>query len=63
MKQKISWGILLWAAFLILITSDWKNLRYLSNLIKELTKLTKKNSNYIEDSDFVLIHKDKLKTL
>lgn len=60
MKKRINWGILLWAAFLILITNDWKNLKYLPNLIRELNKLFKKKSKYIEDGDFVLIHKKKV---
>jgi hypothetical protein len=61
MKRKISWGILLLAAFLILIISNWKNLKYLPNLIRELKKLFRKNSIYKEDNDFVLIHKAKIK--
>jgi hypothetical protein len=63
MKNRINWGILLWAAFLILITSDCKNLKYLPNLIKELHKLFKKGSGYTEDSGFILIHKSKVKDL
>jgi len=63
MKKRINWGILLLSAFLILIVSDWKNIKYLPNLIKELHKLIKKNSNYKEDGDFVLIHKTKIKNL
>jgi hypothetical protein len=63
MKKRISYVILLWSAFLILITIDWKNIKYLFNLIKELSKLMKKNSKYIEDDGFGLIHKNKLKNL
>jgi hypothetical protein len=63
MKKRINWGILLLAAFLMLITSDCKNLKYLPNLIKELHKLFKKNSIYKEDGDFVLIHKNQIKNL
>jgi len=63
MKKRINWGILLLSAFLILIVSDWKNIKYLPNLIKELHKLIKKNSNYKEDGDFILIHKTKIKNL
>lgn len=63
MKQKISWIILLWNIFLLLIISDWKNLKYLLNLIKELHKIFKKNSIYSEDSRFILIHKSKIKDL
>jgi len=63
MKRQVSWGILLWAAFLILVTIDWKNLKYLPNLIKELSKLIKKNSKYTEDNCFILIHKNHLKNL
>jgi len=61
MKTKFSWGVLLWAAFIILVTSDVKNLKYLSNLIKELKKIFRKGSCYTEDSDFVLIHKQRMK--
>lgn len=61
MKNRIKWGILLWSAFLILVITDLRNLKYLSNLIKELSKLCKKKSNYTEDGDFILIHKSKIK--
>lgn len=60
MRRKINWGILLLSAFLILIMSDWKNLKYLSNLIKEFGKIFKKHSQYIEDGDYILIHKKEL---
>jgi len=63
MKKRINWGILLWACFLILLNSDWKNIKYLPNLIKELSRLWKRNSKYTEDGGFVLIHKSKLKNL
>jgi hypothetical protein len=63
MKNRISWGILLWAGFLVLVTTDWKNIKYLFNLIKELSILMKKNSKYTEDDGFVLIHKTALKNL
>lgn len=63
MKKKINWGILLWSVFLILVISDLKNLKYLSNLIKELNKLFKKHSKYTEDKDFILIHKNQAKDL
>ena len=63
MKKRFNWGILLWAAFLILINSDWKNIRYLPNLIKELQKMMKRNTKYTEDGSFILIHKSKLKDL
>jgi len=55
MKKKISWIILLSASFLILIISDYRNLKYLFNLIKELHKIFKKGSEYNEDKDFILI--------
>jgi queuine/archaeosine tRNA-ribosyltransferase len=61
MKTKISWYVLLWSTFIILITLDIKNLKYLFNLIKELRKIFKKGSYYTEDNDFVLIHKQKMK--
>jgi hypothetical protein len=63
MKNKINWAILLWAGFIILVISDWKNIKYLFNLIKELNKMFKKHSEYDEDSGFVLIHKSQLKNL
>lgn len=63
MKRKINWGILLWAVFLILINNDWKNLKYLPNLIKELRRLARKHSHYTEDDGFVLIHKSQIKNL
>jgi hypothetical protein len=63
MKRQISWGVLLWAAFLILVITDWRNLKYLSNLIKELSKLIKNNSKYTEDNCFILINKNQLKNL
>lgn len=61
MKTKINWIILLVAIFLILIVNNWKNLRYMSNLIKELRKIFKKGSNYAEDGDFILIPRPKIK--
>ena len=61
MKQRISWGIMLWAGFLILLNSDIKNIRYLPNLFRELHRLWIKNSKYSEDGDFILIHKSKEK--
>ena len=63
MKKRINWGIMLWAVFFILLNSDWRNIKYLPNLIRELTKLIKKRSVYQEDGDFVLIHKNKIKDL
>jgi hypothetical protein len=61
MRKRLSWGIMLWAAFLIMLTYDWKKIAYLPNLIKELRKLTKKSSRYTEDNDFVLVPKPKRK--
>jgi hypothetical protein len=61
MKKRVSWGILLWSAFLIMLIYDYKKIVYLPNLIKELHKLTKKNSRYMEDSDFMLVPKPKRK--
>lgn len=61
MKTKFSWGVLLWAAFVILVNSDYKNLKYLPNLIKELKKIFKKGSCYNDDSDFVLVPKQRTK--
>jgi hypothetical protein len=63
MKKRFNWGILLWASFFILINIDWKNFKYLPNLLKELQKLFHKNSRYTEDNSYVLIHKTKLKDL
>jgi len=61
MKRRINWGILLWSTFLILINNDWRNLKYFPNLIKELSKLFKKRSKYIDDGDFILIKKSNRK--
>jgi hypothetical protein len=61
MKNRINWGILLWAGFLILLNMNIKNIKYLPNLLKELHRLWKKNSKYSEDGDFILIHKSKRK--
>jgi len=44
MKSRIIWGMLFVSAFLILVISDWRNLKYFTNLIRELHKLGKKNS-------------------
>jgi len=63
MKKRISWFLLLWTTFLILIISDWRNLKYFFNLIKELRKLFKKGSKYTEDGGFVLIHRSQIKDL
>jgi hypothetical protein len=63
MKKTINWGILLWSTFLILVINDWKNVKYLPNLFKELSKLFKKNSKYTEDGDFILIPKPMPKDL
>lgn len=61
MRKRISWGILLWAAFLIILVYDLKKIKYLPNLIKELNMLTRKGSRYTEDSDFMLVPKPKQK--
>ena len=63
LKTRISWGVLLLSAFIILVTCNWKNLKYIFNLLKELHKLTKKNSIYKVDDDFILIHKTQVKDL
>jgi len=64
MRKRISWTILLWAAFLIMLTYDWKKIKYLPNLIKELNKLTRKGSVYAnEDSNFILVPKPRAKNL
>ena len=61
MRKQISWGILVWAAFLIMLTYDFKKIKYLPNLVKELNKLTRKGSRYTEDSNYVLVPKYKQK--
>lgn len=63
MKTKVSWCVLLWAAFIILIIQDYRNLKYFPNLMRELKKIIKNQSGYKEDGDFVLIHKSKMKEL
>jgi len=60
-RKHLSWTILLWAAFLIMLTYDLRKIKYLPNLIKELSRLTKKRSIYTEDSDFILVPKPKRK--
>ena len=54
MKQKFNWLILLCASYLILLLNDYKNLKYLPNLIKELGKVDGKN---IQEEDFIKILK------
>lgn len=61
MRKQISWGILVWAAFLIMLTYDLRKIKYLPNLIRELNRIAKKGSRYNEDSDFVLVRKPKQK--
>lgn len=61
MRKRLSWLLLLWTSYLILLINDWKNLRYFGHLCKEFRKLIKNNSKYTEDSDFILIHKPKQK--
>lgn len=63
MKNRINWSILLWSTFFILVVLDYKNLKYLINLIRELYNLSKKRSKYIEDGDFVLVHKKHIKNV
>lgn len=63
MKKQFCWGIMLWAAFLIMLTSDIKKIKYLPNLIRELKKLTRKHSKYNEDSDYMLVPKPQPKEL
>lgn len=61
MRKQLSWGILVWAAFLIMLTYDFRKIKYLPNLIRELNKIARKGSRYNEDSDFVLVRKPKQK--
>jgi hypothetical protein len=63
MKTRISWILLLWTAYLILLISDWKNLKYFPRLIEELKKTIHKNSKYTEDNDFVLMKRPRKKEL
>jgi hypothetical protein len=58
MRQKLSWLLLLWTTFIILILQDWHNCKYMFRLFREFYKILKKNSHYAEDSDFILIHKN-----
>ena len=51
----------MWAAFLIMLTYDFKKIKYLPNLIRELNKLARKGSRYTEDGDFMLVPKPKHK--
>lgn len=63
MKQRFSWLLLLTVIFIILIVNDWKNLKHTLRLFKEFRRVMQKNSKYVEDSDFVLIHKAQGKNL
>ena len=57
MKKEISWIILLWAAFLIMLTFDFRKIKYLPNLLHELRRVARKGSRYNEDSDYMLVPK------
>ena len=63
MKQRFSWLLLLTVIFIILIVNDWKNIKHTLRLFKEFRRVMQKNSKYVEDSDFVLIHKEQGKNL
>jgi len=60
LKLRIIWGILIWNTFAILCVQNWRNLKYLKQTLTELKKLIKKNSKYIEDGDYTLIHKNQI---
>ena len=60
LKLRIIWGILIWNAFIILCIQNWRNLKYLKKTFCELKKLIKKKSIYIEDNDYILVHKKDL---
>ena len=57
LKIRLIWIILIWNIFIILIIINPGNIKLLSNVLKELRKIIKHNSNYIEDGDYLLIHK------
>lgn len=61
MKKRISWILLLWTCYLLLLINNWRNLKYFGSLCKEFKKLIKKNSKYTEDGDFILVPKPKQK--
>jgi len=63
MKKRISWFLLLWTGYLLLIINNWKNIKYFGHLVKELQKLLKNNSKYIEDAGWILVRKEKIKNL
>lgn len=60
-KQRLVWLIFLTMSLLILIIMNGIKALYLISFIKELRELLKKNSQYIEDGDWHLIHKGKIK--
>jgi len=60
MKHRISWVLLLWTCYLLMVIADWKNLKYIFKLFREFIKMLDKNSQYSEDGDFILIHKNYL---
>jgi hypothetical protein len=61
MKKRLSWILLLWTTYLILLINNWKNFKYFPNLIKEFHRIIKKYSKYTEDGDFILIPRPKIK--
>jgi len=58
-KLKLTWIVLIWNVFIILCIQNWFNIKYLWKTLKELNKILKKNSKYIEDGDYYLIKKRK----
>lgn len=62
-KIRLSWIILLYCSYSILVLNDIHNLKYIIGFFKEIKKIFEKNSKYIEDGDFILIHKNFIKKI
>ena len=56
-KQRIIWFLFISNAFLILIVNYGFNFKYFINLIRNYKEIIKRNSKYIEDGDYRLVHK------
>jgi len=57
MKKRITWLLLLIFGFLILLLNKNLMKEDIGRFISEFKELLKKNSKYIEDSDYILTRK------
>ena len=60
LSHRITWFLFLLVSWIILIIHGCRSKKIHLNFIGELKELCKKHSKYIEDSDYVLIHKKEL---